>query len=152
MLSILVLWCKPEAGIRARDVLRLIPQWRFFAPVPSTSDYFVLYRDIFPNGAFTDWTELRSVPRHWWNGFLFPAKRERKSELDAAMQLARMDPARPLIDTVTSVPYLAILNRVTRIERWVEPESTQFAIATINLGRENPGMQIYCVSGLHRMK
>ena len=132
--SIAVLGRRSEARIRVSDELRLIPQWRFFAPTPSTSDYFVLYRDIFANGCFTEWTELRAVPRSWRDGLLFLAKRERKAELDVAMHLAQLDRSLPLIDKVVTIPYLTILNRVVQMERWVEPESTQFAIATINLG------------------
>lgn len=151
-LSVIVLWRKPEGKIRAWDFCRLIPQWRFFAPTPNMTDFFVVYRDVLANGAVTQWTEIRRIPREWWNAIFFPGKRDRKSEMDAAMQLTRFERGRPMREVSASIPYLAILNRITNMERWVEPAFTQFAVASINVGAENPEMEIFLISNLHRLR
>lgn len=79
--------------LRRRDVLGLVPDWRFFAPRPVRFDYHLLYRDRCRDGACTAWTELYPpAPRPWWSMLWHPAQRYRTPIEQAAIQLLRLQP------------------------------------------------------------
>ncbi|GAQ68221.1 hypothetical protein [Streptomyces scabiei] len=73
---------------RAKDVLSLVPNWRFFAPNPCMHDSHFLYRTVDADGNAAAWqdafaTETRK-PRHivW-----FPTRRADKGIVDACADI-----------------------------------------------------------------
>ena len=128
LLSVLVLFPGPNAAIRRWDWFALIPEWRFFAPVPGQHDYYVLYRDKFSDDTVTDWTELEITGHRWWWSIVWnPGRRANKALLDTVMELAvRATAEDPVIEI--SIPYLTLINYVSSVPRSASPKFTQFLL------------------------
>jgi hypothetical protein len=121
--------CSLTRWIRAFDLAGLIPVWPFFAPVPGTCDYYLLYRDKLPDGSLSDWREiLLCDDRRYWQLIWNPRKREKKALFD--LTAALMAEARPdAIQAIQlSVPYLAILTFVSSLPRRYPACATQFLL------------------------
>lgn len=103
-------------ALRIDPTAMAIPNWRFFAPRPATFDYSVLYRDRLPDGALLPWREEKfSVDRTLAHTMWHPARRMEKALFDAASELVRIAGDLGDIERIQlSVPYLALLNYVTR--------------------------------------
>ena len=76
--------------VKPLDRFALLPTWTFFAPNPSRSDYWVLYRERWPGGGYSQWRQVltgsrRPLLSRVWN----PSKRVRKLIIDAGMDLTR---------------------------------------------------------------
>lgn len=82
--SVAVLVPRFTQWMREHDVAGLLPEWKFFAPIPGRGDFYLLYRDLYAE-SITDWTEIDlGGERRWWNCFWNPRRRERKALFDAA--------------------------------------------------------------------
>lgn len=65
--------------VKELDWLGIIPNYKFFCPVPLTVDYHLYYRIQTADGHWNEWEELEIVRRNPWICFLWnPAKRDRK--------------------------------------------------------------------------
>src|SRR5438876_11504878 len=74
--------------LRRFDVVGLIPSWRFFAPVPATGDFHLLYRDRLPDGSLSQWKELYfSETYRWWHMVWNPNRRGKKALFDLTTEL-----------------------------------------------------------------
>ena len=149
LLSLLVYIPSLQRGIRNRDLLALIPEWRFFAPMPARHDYVLLYRDLDTDRVWGSWHELVAAsPRRWWNCVWNPKKRGNKGLFDLATELSRRvegkDPAIEL-----SSPYLALLNTVSLEPRLVQPIQTQFMILMQSAIQAGAKQQVLYLSGFH---
>ena len=72
--------------LRQHDFFGLVPEWKFFAPIPGRGDFHLLFRDFFPQGT-TDGPQLDiGGPRRWWNFLWHPHRREKKAAFDAARE------------------------------------------------------------------
>ena len=128
LLTVLVLFPKLNPVIRGLDLLALVPEWRFFAPIPGQHDYHVLYRDEFVDGSVTDWTELPLVSdRRWWNIAWNPGKRGNKALFDAVSEFAVHVGAGDKSVEI-SIPFLTLLNYISSVARPVVPQYTQFLL------------------------
>ena len=128
----------------------LLPRWTFFAPVPATSNLYLLYRDIYPNGAGTPWRVLHGMERgrslftFAWN----PDKRLRKALHDLITSFAsQLVGTRPEMAKL-SRPYLLILHHVSSLPRLPGPVATQFLIME---GRANERAHVIFSSEPHRL-
>ena len=136
--------------IRGRDVLTLVPSWRFFAPSPSIVDLHLLVRDRLADGSFTAFEPV-ALPyqngRWWWAWN--PERRQRKIVFDAVRVvegLAAALPSRAAI--VTSVPYLMLLNFLIGLDHHPEATATQFIVVrTAESNRRDPRLVLR--SGIH---
>ncbi|GHF60359.1 hypothetical protein GCM10010218_47220 [Streptomyces mashuensis] len=137
---------------RRYDVLGLVPRYHFFAPRPGVHDYHLLVRTR-PGGgtgAYGPWQEIGPRPRRrWWHVLWNPDRRARKQLFDLTTALTRNDarcedPATPL-----SLPYLMVLQHVSR--RVPAGRLVQFAVARSAGYRtgERPGLLF--VSRDHRV-
>src|SRR6266498_683301 len=75
--------------IRGHDPIgMLIPNWRFFAPIPAQHDFHLLYRVLTPTGEQTPWTNAtNATPRAWSHALWFPDRRRDKAVFDLCGQL-----------------------------------------------------------------
>lgn len=115
--------------IRAYDLAGLIPLWPFFAPVPGTCDYYLLYRDELADGSMLNWREISLCDdRRLWHVIWNPRKREKKALFDLTSAL--MAEIRPdAIEAVQlSVPYLVILTYISSLPRTYPTRATQFLL------------------------
>ena len=115
--------------IRSLDVAGLIPNWPFFAPVPGTCDYYLLYRDELPDGDVTGWREVSLCDdRRPWHAVWNPRKREKKALFDLTAALMRDIPRDRLEIVTLSVPYLALLSCVSALPHAPGARATQFLV------------------------
>lgn len=124
-----------NAGVRNRmfDVLvgfGLLPRWTFFAPVPATSNLYVMYRDIYRDARCTAWRmlsemdEFRSPLSFVWN----PRKRFRKALHDLITSFPYDSvQSRPELVKL-SRPYLLIVHYISSFPRLPGAIATQFLI------------------------
>ena len=118
------------AKLRSFDVFSLIPCWTFFAPNPGTSDYHLLYRDRYEDGAFTSFKEVSLISRISIVGAIWnPEKRNQKILSDAVRSLAMLVSDLNINEIQVTIPYLLILNHITNLERSDNVDVTQFVIA-----------------------
>ena len=129
-------------AIRRLDPFGLLPEWRFFAPVPGRSDYYLLYRDELGDGATTAWREVvLERPRRWCYPVWNPGRRERKAlvdlvaDLGSATEDGRVSPL--------SLPYLSLLWAVSELPRAPSARSRQFMLMASTGARARPE-PIFC--------
>lgn len=147
--SLVVLLPKAAAFLRQHDFFGLVPEWKFFAPIPGRGDFHLLFRDFFPQGT-TDWTELDiGGPRRWWNFLWHPHRREKKAAFDAARELARFTTPEYIDEIQFSVPYLCFLCYVCGLDRTLEPAQTQFLLLYSEEGFAQGEPQISVLSEAH---
>lgn len=137
---------------RSLLIPKLVPTWSFFAPVPGTHDFRLLYRDELAGGTVTPWREVnpyseRRATAALWN----PGQRRKKALFDLAQELTgvgsswRSDPQLVKL----SVPYLALLTFVSSLERSALSRRRQFVVA-LTSRRDEP--QVIFVSGMHDLE
>jgi hypothetical protein len=141
--------------LRRFDVLRLIPQWTFFAPRPATHDYWFLYRDQLPGGSMTRWHEIPCKHSHpliapVWN----PPRRHNKALFDISSQLGLLarDMAPNLAPLKITVPYLTLLNYISSLPRNYYAVATQFLIMTSGDRAAGTRPSPLLVSALHELE
>ena len=126
--SLLVLIPRLAPWMRDHDIFELIPEWKFFAPIPGRGDFHLLYRDIYTDG-LTDWTEIAvGGERRWWNFLWHPRRRERKAVFDIARELRHHLGPENQATAHLSVPYLTLLTYTCGQPRTVFPRKTQFLL------------------------
>jgi hypothetical protein len=149
LVSVLVLFPRIALFLRERDFFGLVPEWKFFAPIPGRGDFHLLYRDFYPEGN-TGWTEIEvGGGRRWWNFVWHPHRRERKAAFDAARELARYTTPEYIDQIELSVPYLCFLCYVCGRERTLEPLETQFLLLYSEEGYAGGEPQVSLVSSTH---
>lgn len=152
LLSVLVLVPRLTLPIRLLDPLSVIPEWKFFAPNPAQGDYCLLYRDQFPDGSLTPWTEVvQSAGRRWWSMLWNPGKRANKALFDAVVELGRQ--ARAQAEGLeASFAYLTLLNYVSVLPRMSHARVTQFLILYSHASRHDSQPEMVFLSGLHSLE
>jgi hypothetical protein len=141
--------CAFTRRIRRFDLCGLIPHWTFFAPVPGTADYFLLYRDQLLDGSLTDWRELPLCDsRKPWHIIWNPRKREKKALFDLTSALMREVLAAPVEVAQFSVPYLVLLSYVSGLPRAFTGKGTQFLLMSSDRGREPEALYTSMVHSL----
>lgn len=131
----------------------LIPSWNFFAPIPGTHDYRLLYRDQLEDGSIGVWKELTFADERNFLSFLWnPNKRGKKALFDLTTTLAQMiinsDAAPDLVKI--SIPYLTLLNFISNVPRSKLSTATQFLLMESSMSEKEPS--IIFLSGLHTLE
>jgi hypothetical protein len=138
--------------LRRWDLPGLLPQWSFFAPRPGMHDYHLLYRDQLDERTFTDWTELSlDRPLAWWCALWNPERRQRKAIYDLVTSLVRDVAQAEGVGYQLSVPYLAILNHISSLERLSAHVGTQFMIMMSDGADSDQVPEPVFVSTVHRV-
>ncbi len=134
------------------DVAGTLPVWRFFAPMPGCFDYHLLVRDLSADGTITDWSEVPGWPRRGWNVVWNPGKRLRKGLLDVATALIQEQERMTPEAVRLSVPYLVLLNYISRLPRQEVVERRQFLLMVSSGYEIDLEPEILCLSGIHRVE
>lgn len=152
LVSLLVYIPRLTVRLRSWDVFMIVPEWRFFAPVPAQGVYHVLYRDELRDGSVTDWTEIQvAEKRRWWNCLWNPGRRGRKAFFDAVVELVQHVKYSPEMPLESSTPYLTLLNYVTGRMRPAPPAFTQFLIMHSRESYSEHEPEPVVLSGLHSL-
>lgn len=141
-----------ERWLRARDLFSLIPHWHFFAPRPGQQDYYLLFRDRTRDGLVSPWREVAySQTARGVSVFWNPGRRHNKALVDVTLQLAQLGQAvgAHLESLTLTVPYLAILNFVSRLPRIDHECETQFLLMASDRRRPGSKPEVLLVSALH---
>jgi len=147
--SILVLFPKWTPHLRQRDFFGLVPEWKFFAPIPGRGDFHLLYRDFYPDGC-TDWTEIEvGGRRRWWNFVWHPNRRDRKAAFDAAREMHQFMRPENEDQLPLSVSYLNLLCYVCGQARTLAPLQTQFLLLYSEAAFADGEPQITLLSSSH---
>jgi hypothetical protein len=136
-------------------LLRLVPQWNFFAPIPGTHDFHLLYRDQLADGRVGPWRECaeftgkRSAAAPIWH----PEKRVKKTICDITVTFMGnpADTATPIEQDLVklSMPHLLLLNYVAALPRSSLSAARQFVL--IETCASDPKPNILVLSGLHSL-
>lgn len=138
--------------IRGMDPFSLIPRWTFFAPNPGTTDYHLLHRDQYVDGSLGEFQEdplgnTRSLLHALWN----PGKLPSKALTDAVQILPRLADDVTVPGLRTTLPYLALLNYVSELNRSPLVTGRQFVIVQTLGYLHGPAAGATFVSELHRL-
>ena len=114
---------------KSLDWLGIIPNYKFFCPVPTTTDYHLYYRVKGADVSWNDWEELAIGLRNPWLCFIWnPGKRDRKVFYAAVKAIRRLSNAKGKQRRKSQLLYSLLLNYV---KNRVLPENaiaTQFRI------------------------
>lgn len=149
VLTVLVQVPRINAFLRRWDLFCLLPEWRFFAPTPAQHNVHLLYRDEFPDGRLTEWTEAVVVrQRSGWACVFNTEKRGSKALIDAVGELCRHITLKAgLLET--SIAYLTFLNYISRIPRIAMPSRSQFMLMRTDHDGSREEDIVLFVSELH---
>lgn len=139
-----------EEWITKIDTLFLIPQWKFFAPNPNETDYFLYYR-IFIGDQISPWRIVTfGKERKWFAFFWNPYRRNRKAFFDLCQSLfLHKESSKNSI--LFSLPYLLILNYITSLDIFQLGDNIQFAIAGNNPSTNPQELELGFISDLHKI-
>lgn len=139
------------------DRLRLLPQWRFFAPRPGRHDHHLVIRDIVESVP-TPWRQIdigSSPPAIRW--LVNPCRFRQKALSDYISTLLA---ARRALETpdggasaaMLSLPYLAILSWVVAQPAAIRPCSRQFAVVATTGHGQRRELRIIYISETHSLE
>lgn len=132
-------------------LLSITPVWSFFAPIPGTHDYHLMFRAILKNKEITDWREAPSLQekRRVYTFFWNPQKKLQKSLNDLVQELLMFSQAANYESQIhLSIPYLHILNYVSSFPFDTKTEKIQFMILSSSRMSEH---KVVFVSSNHRL-
>jgi hypothetical protein len=137
-------------SLKTRDVFHLIPNWRFFAPIPARRDYHLEYRTKGVLLPATRWSRIDLVSRRrYWCAVWNPAKRIRKSFNTQVRRLTRSLATGDRAIAARSLAYLSLLNylqhAVTHDNIWL----IQFRIVTCQDFSANSMVRLVFTSDWH---
>lgn len=152
-----------EVGRRVKkaNILGVIPGWTFFAPIPGTSDYRFVFRDVLPTGC-TEWQEVQWCSRRrLLDAIWHPERHHTKLVVDCVSALVRTVAEMRKLGInqegktpawIVSVPYLALLNIAVSTPRISSnAKARQFAIIEQKLGAPSESYQLIVCSSAHQM-
>jgi hypothetical protein len=117
--------------VRRADVLRLVPDWFFFAPNPGTSDYHLLARVRRPDGSTSSFSEMAPVTTAWRRCVWHPEKRFLKTVFDCGQALMKLEgDARSGVEY--TLAYLTLLKLVTSRIDTASSAAVQFMLLRTN--------------------
>lgn len=153
-LSVLQQLDRREVPSRVDPTSMMIPNWRFFAPVPARHDFDVLHRSRDAHGEVTPWREESfTVPRAVLQVLWHPRRRIEKAIFDVASELFQV--SRDLRDPRAiqlSVSYLSLLNHVShRVRHPTGAREVQFLVGRSAAYEPTIDPQLLFLSEWHRL-
>ncbi len=140
------------AWVSRFDPFGFVPKWTFFAPVPGTLDYRLIYRDLLADGTPSDWQEVDwCVKRRWIHVVWHPRRLTTKLIIDSINGLGQVvssmvkegiDIERKPQGMILSTPYVLLLNLVMAMPRQnTEAVARQMAVFQVDpLAARQPGV------------
>ncbi|MDP9742299.1 UNVERIFIED_ORG: hypothetical protein QFZ59_004129 [Bacillus sp. B2I3] len=150
LLSIALCYPRFAAWIGRYDLLMLIPQWSFFAPLPNVADYFLYVRcSRVGNRDLSMWKEVRLANERSWAAFAWnPDRRTRKGFFDLTTELCHMVNL-PREEILVSLPYLHLLTVATAAIEEGPGIDVQFALARVVPAQSNTDVTVLFCSEFH---
>jgi hypothetical protein len=115
------------AWVSRFDPFGFVPKWTFFAPIPGTFDYRLIYRDLLADGTPGEWQEVDwCVKRRWTHVLWHPRRLTTKLIMDSISGLGQVvahmakegiDIERNPQGMIVSTPYVLLLNLVMAMPR-----------------------------------
>jgi hypothetical protein len=135
---------------RIYDMNGLLPNYRFFAPIPIAFDYILDYRCADESHFLSHWTPVVHRPKTFVSGVWNPAQRQKRSVVDLTSQLSRCRHCGP---AHACYAYLALLNVVTglSLRRGDATSAVQFRIRR-SAGYDHEADRIIYTSRVHRVE
>lgn len=145
-----------KGWLSRHDRLGLIPSWTFFAPIPGTSDYRVVFRDFCESDICSSWAEIDLYStRRFFRWIWHPAKHRQKCITDTIQFLMTELGRRHSDDSddgiILSWGYLQLLRLVNESPRSDESTFRQFAIVSTKGFKEPRNMNVVYISRRHRL-
>jgi len=117
------------SAIKAKDILHLIPSWRFFAPSPARRDYHLEYRLKTFESEITHWRRVMlSCDRSLWCMVWNPQKRIRKAFTTSVRRITRLMRAHGFEVAARSLAYMHLLNYLQNRHAAAKGNQLQFRI------------------------
>ncbi len=114
---------------KSKDLFKLIPNWRFFAPVPVRTDYHLEYRLLSRDHKKSPWEKAVPLqPRKNWCFLWYPEKRYRKALNTAINQLKRISQTSGYRPAANSYAYLGILYFLQELNHPTDAHALQFRV------------------------
>jgi hypothetical protein len=136
--------------MKQRDVFHLIPNWRFFAPVPARRDYNLEYRFLDQHGRITRWTRAPLIGARTTLCLVwYPAKRIRKAFNTSVRRLTRRMSKDGRDAAAHSLAYLGMLNYLQHLEALAGTRALQFRILTSQDFAAHPRPRLVFTSDWH---
>lgn len=131
-----------------------IPIWTFFAPVPLSSNYNMMFRYMYEDSSLSLWDMLIDTQKinPWKRIILNPEKRFQKTVIDFTNTLIKMmnDHSKHLdLNMRFSEPYLSILNYISNKNIPSQVIKLQFCITSTD---KNDGTSIILLSEFHAIE
>jgi hypothetical protein len=134
--------------IKSRDELGLIPNYKFFCPNPSRTDFHLYYRQSLTPDEFSDWQEIGIHRRSLAFAFLWnPGKRDRKiftSTIKAILNKYQRKPHK------TKGPVYEFFLRHVLNQASLKGKPVQFKITTRQDLSYHPEEAVVFTSSLHQ--
>jgi hypothetical protein len=121
----------PLSRFRSKDIFHLLPNWRFFAPVPARRDYHLEYRTRSPKGLVSRYQRVNLLQeRIWLTTLWYPRKRLRKSFNTSIRRILRCKARFGEAAALRCVAYLHLLNYLENSVADSRESAFQFRIIT----------------------
>ncbi|HKF47673.1 MAG TPA: hypothetical protein VKB38_09980 [Terracidiphilus sp.] len=115
------------AWVTRINAFGFIPKWTFFAPIPGTFNYHLIYRDLYQDGSAMPWLEVDwCTGRRWFHAVWHPRRLTTKLIIDSINGLGEVilhmtregtDVERDPQSLILSTPYVLLLNLVMSMPR-----------------------------------
>jgi hypothetical protein len=136
--------------LRAQDVFHLIPNWRFFAPVPARRDYHLEYRTRSRAGRISSYRRIEFLrERDWVTTLWNPSKRLRKAFNTSVRRIVRCRSRFGERASLRCVAYLRLLNYLQSITADPNGYALQFRIVSAADFASDPRIQLTFRSEWH---
>jgi hypothetical protein len=142
--------CDWISRCRCRDVFHVLPNWRFFAPVPARRDYHLEYRTRSSGGVISRYQRVYLLrERNWLTTFWHPRKRLRKSFNTSIRRILRCKARFGESASLRCVAYLHLLNYLENSIAERTESAFQFRIITSADYAEDPKIRLALLSDWH---
>lgn len=130
IISVAGQWKGPRvSAIKAKDVLHLIPNWRFFAPSPARRDYHLEYRLKTAESQTTGWKRPKLTRnRSYWCMIWNPQKRIRKAFSTSVRRIAGHMRTQGFDGAARGLAYMHLLNYLQHRPAAAKGRQLQFRI------------------------
>ncbi len=131
-------------------IFHLIPNYRFFAPVPIRRDYHLEYRSLMPSLRVTKWSRVQLFSeRTTLSVIWYPDKRLRKSFNTYVKRIIRVMAVSKTKSASKSVSYLHLVNFLLGKDEIKNSAGFQFRIVTLQTFDETSRPRLILTSDWH---
>jgi hypothetical protein len=139
------------AKLKSKDALHLVPNWRFFAPVPARRDYHLEYRVKTTDLQITRWKRIafykeRTLLSLVW----YPDKRFRKAFNTSVRRITRSVRDHGFETAARSLSYMHLLNYLQARHLAKSARQLQYRIVSSQDFADDPRIRLVFTSSWHQ--